>query len=94
MGMRFVSANRRMVEIRNWLAPLTWKFDNGGYQGFLKHPIKSDTIIGYWAEDNTEYEITCPYQLRDCFLVGLNLLRFIWVPEKKQVNLEDFTGAA
>jgi hypothetical protein len=33
-----------------------------------------DTIIGQWAEDNSEFEITIPFQLRDLLIQLQNVL--------------------
>jgi len=52
-------------------APIVWeKYD--------AHPEKNDTIIGYWAEDNSPYYITCPHQLRDLFLKALNEIKEVY----------------
>lgn len=38
------------------------------------HPSKDNEIIGHWAEDNSTYEVTCPYQLRDLLIEIQNAL--------------------
>lgn len=51
-------------------------------------------IIGYWAEDNNEYKITVPYQLRDMIIEMQNWLsdkyQKIQVAKKAIVDLEGF----
>lgn len=65
------------------LAPVTWWRKKHTYYEFKAHPYKKDVILGYWAEDFTEYEISVPYQLRDIFIWILNNFS---LPRKKRID--------
>lgn len=47
------------------------------------HPDKETFIIGFWAEDNTTYDIIVPYQLRNKIIIMQN-----WLSDKYQSFLE------
>lgn len=81
MGMRIVGVNKRLRDLRHILAPLTWHTEAGPFEEykFKADPTRPNTIIGHWAEDGNPYEITCPAQLRNALVVGLNLLNHIYI---------------
>jgi hypothetical protein len=62
-------------KIRDTLAPII--IDYPGIAKWKKHPTKPDVLIGTWAEDCNEYEITCPVQLRDAIIEMQNTLSLI-----------------
>jgi hypothetical protein len=49
------------MNLRSTLAPLLWKKWDVGE--------KDNEIIGYWAEDDSRYIISVPYQLRDTIII-------------------------
>lgn len=51
------------ADLKGWGAILCYKWE-------IRHCIKEDKIIGYWAEDGNEYEIIVPNQLKE-ILVGI-----------------------
>ena len=59
------------------------KFLDSGYGAILHRPWVQDSnnegIIGFWAEDNSEYYIKVPYQLRDMIIEIQNWLHHIYV---------------
>ena len=77
--MRFVNTNRKLRNLRAKLAPLTWHTEHEYFKeyAFKAHQEKPNIIIGHWAEDGAPYEITCPEQIRDILIIGLNLLNKI-----------------
>lgn len=78
MGMRWVESDKRRIAFKRLIAPLTWFQKDAGLKdaySFKAHATKPNVIIGYWAEDGNEYEITCPPQLRPAILAVLNNLK-------------------
>lgn len=70
-------------ELYNTLAPIV------PHEPFIAkwkaHPTKSNVIIGTWAEDQNEYEVTCPYQLRESIILMQNeLTRFLGVEHEQK----------
>lgn len=46
-------------------------------------------IIGYWAEDNSEYTISCPHQLRDNIIKLQNNLSSLYI-RMKNLNKQTY----
>lgn len=74
-------------DLHKYLSPIVPDFPT--ISEWRPHPFKSDTIIGTWAEDGSEYEINCPHQLRDIITVLQNLLPSLIVIVEDYINGRD-----
>ena len=70
-------------EIKDKLAAI-FPSDTGLIKLWEADPYDKTKIVGFWAEDNSPYEITVPYQLRDMIIKMQHQLPHLFNQQKKK----------